>query len=591
MIRAESPAGLELAQQVSASGRAWSVAPVAEDTVTALATALPCHPTVARLLCIRGVTDVDVARQFLKPSLNTLSDPDTIPDIDEAVALIEGALAAHDPICIYGDYDVDGVTGTAILSDVLEHLGGQVSTYIPHRLREGYGLNKDAIRRIAESGSRLLITVDGGSNDLEELELAQSLGMQVIVTDHHLIHGDLPSCPVVHPGRTDAAGAFAGLAGVGVAYKLAWALGRSRSGTRKVADDFRELMLSALSLVAMGTVADVVPLVGENRALVHYGLRAFPRLTERPGIQALLAVCGLDSDAVTSEGVGFRLAPHLNAAGRLGRAEDSLELLLTRDGQRGEELAQQLATANRRRKEIETEMLAECERLAGDEISDSAGALVCAHEDFHSGVAGIVAARLVDKYHRPVFVIALNNDDVGRGSIRSPDEIPLDPYYERAREHVVSIGGHACAGGVAVRPEAVAALREVLATTPLPDVTQSQLAVDAILDPGDVTVELARALASLEPHGKGNPSPRFALTGLRLAGAPRLVGKGEEHLSFSIRGQRGGAPLKAIYFRGAPHATRLATTEEPFSVVAEILINTFTGTPRAEIRVVDLATS
>lgn len=592
MIQASAPEGdtargRRLTDGPSVQGRTWMLSAVADDVVAKLATELPCHPVVARMLYLRGIRELADAREFLKPSLGGLSDPDTIPDIGLAVEQIEAAIAAQDPICIYGDYDVDGMTGTAILSEVLQHLGADVTTYIPHRLREGYGLNEGAIRKIAERGARLLITVDGGSNDLAELALAQSLGMNVIVTDHHLIHGDLPDCPVVHPGRVEATDAFPFLAGVGVAYKLAWALGRSRSGTRKVADDYRELMLAALSLVALGTVADVVPLVGENRTLVHYGLRAFPRLT-RPGIQSLLDVCGLTADAVTAEGVGFRLAPHLNAAGRLGRAEDSLELLLTRDAQRGGELAKQLASANRQRKEIETKMLEECEELATAEELDQSSALVFAREGFHSGVAGIVAARLVDRYRRPVFVIALNDGEIGRGSIRSPDEIPLEPFYERAREHVVSIGGHACAGGVAVRPDAVAALQRALAATPLPAVESPTMPIDAQLAPRDVTVELARQLATLEPHGKGNPAPCIALTGLRLSGSPRLVGKGEEHLSFAIKSDTGGAPLKAIFFRGAPHATRLATTREPFAVVAEIMINTFTGTPRAEIRVIDL---
>lgn len=566
----------------------WRLADYDAAAVAELQRELRCSSTLATLLWIRNVRDVSQARQFLEPSLHGLSDPDLLPDVKKATSWIREALEQEQPICIYGDYDVDGVTACALFVELFRHLGVSVDFYIPHRLREGYGLNADAIRNIAAQGTRLLITVDGGSNDLEELALAEELGMRVIVTDHHPIRGNLPTVPVVHPGREDAETPFAGLAGVGVAYKVVWALGRELAGGQRVDDSYRQFMISALAFVALGTIADVVPLQDENRMLVHYGLRAFAK-SKRPGLRALLGQCRVDPERVRSEDIAFRLAPHINAVGRLGRAQDALELLLTADEARATELAADLGRANLERKSIERDMLEQCEEIISELSPDQLeGPLVLAQPGWHSGVAGIVASRLVDRHHRPVFVIALE-EEIGRGSIRSVPDMPLDPYYDAAAGSVLSMGGHACAGGVTLEPGRLDEFRDRLRRAELSfslDSTPS-LTVDAVIAVDDIGLDLLRELDQLEPHGEGNRSPRFRIDDAALLGTPRLVGKDEQHLAFSIR--RKGAPLRAIYFSGAEYARRLAETKDRFALVVEIFESTFQGPPTPELRVVDLA--
>ncbi|MFQ5655314.1 MAG: DHH family phosphoesterase, partial [Planctomycetota bacterium] len=416
------------------------------------------------------------------------------------------------------------------------------------------------------------------------------LGMKVVVTDHHAVTSLPPEVPVIHPGREDDPSPFPGLAGVGVAYKLAWALGKELAGAERVSPGHREFLLRALALVALGTVADVVPLLGENRVLVSYGLRAFQGL-RHVGLEALIAECGLDAGSIASEQVAFRLAPHINAAGRLGRAEDALELLLTDDAHRARSLARALAAANRRRKEIEREMLSACvERLDAQDLGEPSLPIVIEGRGWHAGVAGIVAARLVDRYQRPVFVIAVE-DGLGRGSARSPASRPLTPLYDGARRHAISIGGHERAGGLTVEEGCIDELRSALeeAARASAGVSAGEEGppvrrYDLDLAGDSIDLSLLSSIERLAPFGEGNPLPRFRVGGLSVDGSPRLVGRGEDHLAFRVR--TGRRRLRAIHFNGARHARRL-TREGPLTLIAELTLNRYRGSASVELRVLD----
>ncbi|MEM7264036.1 MAG: DHHA1 domain-containing protein, partial [Planctomycetota bacterium] len=395
-------------------------------------------------------------------------------------------------------------------------------------------------------------------------------------------------------GRPDRPSPSAGLAGVGVAYKLVWALGRSFSGTRQVDEAYRDFMLASLMYVAMGTVADVVPLVDENRVLVHYGLRAF-QATHHVGVRALLAQGRVEADSVAAENIAFRIAPLVNAAGRLGAAERALELFLSRDDNEAQELAEWLGRANQERKEIETGMLEasleQIQELGMDSADpDHPGRpIVVAGEGWHSGVAGIVAARLVERFRRPVFVIAIN-DGLGRGSGRSLDGFPLTALYDAARPLVVSIGGHALAGGMAIEPDRIDEFRSTLdSVRPYESALAARAVYDAVLKLEEIEPELMRELNFLEPHGHANPMPRFRVDGLRIDGDIRLVGKTEDHVSFLARQDR--RRIRAIFFRGAERVRELTSLRNRFSVIAELYLNDFRGTARPELRIVDFGPS
>lgn len=568
--------------------RPWREIPHDAASAATLASELGVAAEIAVLLWQRGLRDAERARAFLRPSLKDLHPPESIADLEAAAARILAAAAAGARIAVYGDYDVDGVCGTAILVEALAELGIAARSYIPHRIDEGYGLNEEALRKLRAEGIDLLVTVDGGANDREELAVAREIGLEVIVTDHHPIDGDLPHGLLVHPGRPDSPSPSRSLCGAGVAYKLAWGLGRRAAGGERVSPRFRAFLEEALGLAALGTVADVVPLTGENRAIVAHGLRSIAR-SARPGLRALLDACAVSPAEIAASDIGFRLAPHINAAGRLGEVDLALELLHTRDERRGRELAASLATLNRRRKAIEQAMVDDClaeiaeSGAAGDAAGD--GPLLFAREGWHSGVAGIVAARLVERLERPVFVVALAGG-IGRGSARSLPERPLTELYGALREHVRSVGGHALAGGVTVDRDRVEALRAALAGSSATGMGPlSPREFDLAVPAEAVGLELARGIAALAPFGAGNPEPILRVDGLSLAEPPRLVGAREEHLLLRFR--RAGGSIDAIWFRGAPHAGSLARAKGPISLLAALEVDHYRGIPRPRLRIID----
>ena len=564
--------------------RPWICSPVDEALAQQFTNELNIPLTVGKVLVRRGMDSVEAAKEFLEPRWADLHDPSELPDMAEAVEMILAVRDAEGIVGVFGDYDVDGISGSAILLEVLQHLGIKTESRLPNRIREGYGLGLAAVEEFSEKEVDLIVTVDGGSNDVEAIQQAMTLGMEVIVTDHHPIRHESVDFLLVHPERPDRECRSVGLCGAGVAYKLAWAVAREVSGGGPVDDKTRDLLVEMSGFAALGTVADVVPLQGENRILVRHGMKVL-QSTRRPGLVALMDLCKVDRTNITATDIGFKLGPHLNAAGRLGEAEDSLELLLTPHADRGRELAQGLAVQNRKRKEIENQMVTECiEELEAGQHPER-GPLIFAREGWHTGVAGIVASRMTDKYGRPAWVLCIE-DDIVRGSGRGFPEWSLAEMYPLMEPLVEKVGGHPVAGGVTLKLDQLPHLRSALLKieenreldrTPPPRYFDDELSV------GDLKMELVQHLERLAPFGAKNREPLFKIHGLRIDGTPRLVGEGQKHVQAHFRGD--GIRIPSIWFNAAGRAQELTKGGE-VTLMAHLGINDFRGR-HLQLRIVD----
>lgn len=570
--------------------KVWRLLPHDAGAIDGLARALRVSPIVAQLLCNRAVDEPESARRFLNAPLTGLYEPERLPGVVEAAERLLAAVHDKRRICIYGDYDVDGVTGTAILLNLLQFLGATVEYYIPHRLDEGYGVSAEALRRLAQDGVQLVVTVDCGIASVAEAEEARRLGLQLIVTDHHEPKALLPAADaVVHPRlpRDGPSYPFGQLSGSGVAFKLAWALAKRACGSDKVTPPLRELLLDAVALAALGTVADVVPLTDENRIVVRHGAS---RLKRNPplGLQLLLERAGLSQKPVLDAAdIGFGLAPRLNAAGRLGTARLAVELLTTRSRDRAQQLADELEQHNQQRQVLERRILSEARDLA--EASNGDPALVLASRDWHPGLIGIVASRLVDLYARPVLMIALREDNSAQGSGRSIPGVRLHEALEECAGDLLSHGGHAAAAGFRLDPPAIESFRrrfcEVVARRLGPQPGGLPLVIDAEVPLSALTPGLVNALAHLEPYGAANPQPLFLAGGLQVIGEPRGVGNGSRHLSVRLR--QHGRDLRAIAFGMAERTPELMSAGGECCVVFTPRINEWQGFRSVELEIRD----
>ena len=573
----------------------WVLPPAPRPEAEALAAALDLHPLVALLLARRGVVEPEAARRFLRPEVNHLHEPDLLPGMAAAAERIAAAVKGRERIAVYGDYDVDGICGTALLVSLLRSTGADVIPYLPDRRKEGYGFSEAAVRKLAAGGVKVICTVDHGSSAVEEIALARELGIDVVVTDHHIpAAGAAPACvALVNPLATGPNGErypFPHLCGTGVAFKLGWAAARRISGSRKVTPELRTRLTESLALVALATVADVVPLVDENRAMVVYGL-ALLRRSPSPGIRALLETSRITDRDPDVEDVGFRLAPRLNAAGRLGDPARALELLITEDEARARALAAELEGENRTRKEIEQRIVAEARALVPlDAAGRPPAGIVLAGDGWHPGVVGIVAARISEEFHRPAVIVALEGA-TGRGSARTVDGFHLQRALAACGDHLLAHGGHAAAAGLEIVRENVEAFTAAFARHAEENIPDSGLlptvALDALVDPSELDAALAGALARLGPHGNGNPAPLLAAEDLRVVGRPRTMGKSGDHLAFHVQG-RGGATgtRRAVWFGGASLLDPvLEEGAGRFCLAYRPSINRFRGTEEVEMMV------
>jgi len=563
----------------------WRFAPHDTVLVSRLSRELGCSPLLALVLAARGYPRGEEAGAFLKADVQDLHDPSLLPGVEEAAERIVAAIKAGRRITIYGDYDVDGVTATSILWHCIKLAGGTVDYYTPSRLEEGYGLNCDALRSLHEEDPRrLVVTVDCGIASIVEAQLARELGLELIVTDHHNFAADLPEANLlVHPRLPGSTCPFTDLCGAGVAFKLAWAVCQKLGDGKKASPHMREFLISAVGLAALGTVADVVPLHGENRILVTYGLQVLQK-AQGPGLDALKKIAGLgDKPRLVAEDIAFSLSPRLNAAGRLGQARLAVELLTTDNSQRAVGL-------NKNRQTVERRIFRQAKELIANDGWGEQEALVLGHAEWHPGVIGIVASRVAEQYERPSLLIALNEaDGVGQGSGRSFADFDLHAGLTACAAHLESFGGHRAAAGLRVKIERLNDFRDTFVAytreNHRPTARDCELRVDAEIFLSDLTPRAVHELERLGPFGAQNPRPVFSATGVQLVEPPQTMGGGNRHLSVRVR--QSGRVFRAVAFGKADWAEPMNAAGGPLSLCFEANINSFGGYERVELKLID----
>ena len=561
------------------SAKRWLVREHDIDRVASLARVLGVSPTVAALLISRGCGDEVSAKSFLKPVYEQLHDPWLMLGMSEAVPRLQRAIAAGEPILVYGDYDVDGTTGTAVLLRALNLLGARTGFHVPHRFTEGYGIQQAALERAVAEGYKLAISVDCGIRAHSPLYWARDNGLDVIITDHHLPdegEGVPPAYAVLNPNQRGCNYPDKNLAGVGVAFKLVDALFREHGRESQVA--------AFLKIVAIGTVADVAKLTGENRTIVALGLQDLPRATN-PGLRALMEVAGC-GDGMTAYDIGFRLGPRINAAGRMDAARAVVELFSTRDLQEARRLAKHLDTRNQERKQVQQQIveLAIAELEGADTGPENSYVAVIAGAGWHRGVIGIAASKISERINRPCVVFSID-EDVAHGSGRSIEPYHLLNGLTTCADLFEKFGGHSHAAGITIKPERIAELRRRLNEHAAACLTAEDLQpcvhIDAELPTEEVSFDLIQQLQALEPFGAGNPRPVFLARNLCILSEPRLIG--QRHLKLNVAGPK-GRPLETIWWNGAE---RMSMVRSGIDIAYTIETSNWTGETFLQLSVQD----
>lgn len=560
--------------------KVWRTYPERPELVREVSSRHRVPPLIARILLNRGLVSPEEILAFLEPTLDRLLPPFGLPDLEKAACRLALAVRRREPVVVYGDYDADGLTAACLLCGFFQELGLPCTPYIPDRLTEGYGLNMAALQKLAAK-ARLLVTVDCGVSDIAEVTWAREQGLEVIITDHHELPPELPpALAVVNPKRGGEAYPFGMLAGVGVALLLALAV-RARLREEGYFQAQPEPNLrNYLDLVALGTAADVVPLLGDNRILVRQGLKVLED-TRRPGLLALKEAAGLDGRQVTYRDAVFRLAPRLNAAGRLGQAWGALKLLLATDFHEARGQARILNELNRRRQELEEQVLRQALEMIRRQGLERRPVMVLGHEAWHPGVLGIAAARLAEEFHRPVALVSLK-DGLGRGSARSIEGFHLHEGLKACRPHLLKFGGHEAAAGFTLAAESLPALQEALEQAFADQVGAEPprpcLRVDAQVNLGDLRADFYTHLEKLRPFGPGNPEPVFVCPEVECL-ASRVVG--ERHLKVQLC--QGPVILEAIAFDKAPHHP----LSGPLAIAFSPRFSSYSGALTPEVRLLD----
>ncbi len=473
------------------------------------------NPNILKILNKRGIYKEEDIEEFLSDKPQKTYDPFLLHDMEAGVDLILSAIENDDKICIYGDYDTDGVTSVALLRDVLREIGANVSYYIPSRFDEGYGLNNSALDRIKSAGTDLVITVDCGCTSVEEVEYVKKLGMEILITDHHSIRDEIPDCLIIDPQHPDCNYPFKYLAGVGVAFKLAQAL-------VEVTGISKSILTRNLDLVGIGTVGDIVPLIDENRTLAKYGLRAI-NITERPGLRALIEKTGLNMGSIKSKNLSFVIVPHINAAGRMEDATLAARLMQERDSKKAAEMADRIIECNTRRRSVQEELVKESEDIlrseghSADSVKTGSHHIFVQLNDAHEGVIGIVAGRLKEKYKVPAIIVTSIEDGLYKGTGRSPDGINLFSLLNSHSDLFIRFGGHAAACGFTIEGSRLGELRTILEkeTEGLflnnPQLFNQKPKPEIYIEPDSVSLEFVHMQDKIEPFGKNNPRPMVGI--------------------------------------------------------------------------------
>lgn len=572
----------------------WEFQSFDPDAVAALESSARVPNIVAQLLIGRGLTDPAAAQAFLNMKLTDLRPPGELPGAQSAGEIIYQGIQSKKRIEIYGDYDADGMTATAILLRCLKRIGADVGYFAPNRMHDGYGLNSDVLKRLHQQGTEMIISVDCGIANAEQADLANELGLQLVITDHHEFGDRIPTAAaIVHPRLPGSDYPFGGLCGAGVAFKIAWILCQLDSGSEKVTAEHRDFLMMILGIAAIGTVTDVVPLVDENRAIVMHGLHS---LKHRgcPGIEALKKITKIhNKPRLHSDDIGFNLGPRLNAAGRLGQAALGVELLATDDPKRALELATYLDQLNENRKTIERSInIAATKQIKESYDVDNDPAFVLAGHGWHAGVIGIVSGRLAEKYARPVILIALDQLAIkpGIGSARSGGSVNLHKTLQRCTQHLEKHGGHAAAAGLTIQEKNVAAFRsdfcdqvaEMLKT----ECQMAELFIDAEAPFIQLTTQNVEQIQQLAPFGKDNPRPIFVASEVEVVPkSAKRMGGGQRHLTVTLT--QFNKQIRCVAFGQGDWAEELDQVSEPIDVAFKPVINEFRGQRNVELHIED----
>jgi len=557
----------------------WQILPQpTEKTVRQLTTKLNIDPLTATVVAQKGFITPESAFQYLQPSIDQLHDPMLLHDMDKAFERLTEAAFGGEKIVVYGDYDLDGMTSTAVMVEALEVLGADVTAYIPNRFKDGYGPNIEVYKRLITEGAQIIVTVDNGVSGHEAVAYAMSQGVDVIITDHHEMPPSLPEAyAIVHPRHPDGHYPFDDLSGVGVAFKVAQALltdGQSIT-------DKSELPTEMLDLVALGEIADMVSLTDENRTLVSWGLKQIND-NPRPGLVALLKNAGqMANQPIISETVSFKIAPRLNAVGRLGDAQLALDLLLSQDSDEAIEIASQVEAINAQRQEFVEEVFGAAKQIALSDKHANDQVLVVAGENWHQGILGIVASRLVELLHKPVIVLSLI-DGIYKGSGRTYNNFDLYTLMGQYRALYDTFGGHASALGLAISPENLSKLREQLAELPTLDVPEISVAVNMMLPVSKMAISVYDGLTLLEPFGTGNAQPTFGVQEPTI-GKAVTMGSTNQHLKLTLANQ-----IEAVGFNH-PEWTTIVAHPANISFVATLGLNYFRGKKRLQLLLTDVS--
>ncbi len=575
----------------------WVIAPPWKGREK-LAAELRVSPVVAQVLHNRGIESAGAARRFLQPQLSDIHPPEAMPGAVEAAERIAAAIRDRRKIVLYGDYDVDGITGVSILWHCLRLAGAEVEFYLPNRLEEGYGLNTEAIDSLADGGARLIVTVDCGITAFEPAERARRRGVELVITDHHAPRAEetgrptWPDALVVHPAAArSGAGEYPNreLSGAGVALKLAWAVAQNFSNAAKVSPQFRDFLVDATGLAALGIVADVVPLTGENRVIAYHGLRGLQH-SRLPGIAALIQAARLTGKSLDGEDIGFKIAPRLNAIGRMGHARLAVDMLTRAAPDEAVRIAENLEQQNRARQTLQRRITHEALAMvsAQGQDRDAVRGIVLAAEGWHAGVIGIVASRVVEEFGRPAVLIALE-DGIGQGSARSVRHFPLHEVLAYCGGHLLSYGGHAMAAGLRIERDQIddfrAAFQNRAGQLLTPADLRPKLRIDCEVGLSELVPGLVQELGRLEPFGAENPAPLLATDWLEVVGQPRPVGAGAAHLQLTLADGR--QSCKAIGFGQAKQLDPLLDHRR-CRVAFRPILNHWQGRTSVEMQVVDI---
>ncbi|MHC4943350.1 MAG: single-stranded-DNA-specific exonuclease RecJ [Planctomycetota bacterium] len=552
--------------------------------ITTLASELNVSPIVSRVMINRGISSFDDAEQFLRPQLTDLFDPYLLAGMEEAGVRIQKAVNNREKILIYGDFDADGVTSTALLLHFFKLLNCSVTHYIPNRISEGYSFTAEGIQAIKEREVDLVISVDNGINSLDEIAHLKQNNIDVIITDHHEPPDVLPDADaIINPKCKHCTYPFKQLSGVGVAFKLAWGVAQHISKSKQVSPEFKQFLLNALAWVALGTITDLVPLVSENRIFAKFGLPAIQN-SPNPGMRALCDIIGT-SQLLVSEDISFRIGPRINAAGRLGRVGEAIDLFLTESYQEALVLAASLDEMNKERQTIERKIFEKVVTQIGAAEEDF---IITGDEGWHPGVIGVVASKLVEEYGKPVILISFTNDK-GRGSGRSVPGFDIYQALHDCADMLETYGGHSSAGGLTIMRDVVDPFKERISAflkKSMPEKTfQAQLNIDCEIQISALSPLLLSEIDKLRPFGEANPMPVFATPGVQLARPAHQVGRDSSHLSFIVR--QANKTFKAIAFNRGSDLEKI-NDAETFSIAYTPKMNFFNGRSNLELEIKDI---